>query len=62
VKHGRHKRVDELYVDGKWLLIERHVKNRDAFTDIYNCAYEAKLISIDEKRTHKIDKKTHSPN
>ena len=29
--------------------IRRHVKNSDAVTDIYNRAYEAIMISMDEK-------------
>lgn len=30
-------------------VIRKHVKNRDAFTEIYNRAYEAILISMDAK-------------
>lgn len=40
------KRVDELMLP-VLNAINRHVKDRDAKTDIYNRAYEALLISMD---------------
>ena len=42
------KRVDELMLP-VLNAINRHVKDRDAKTDIYNRAYEALLISMDVK-------------
>ena len=41
------KRVDELMLP-VLNAINRHVKDRDAKTDIYNRAYEALLISMEE--------------
>jgi len=41
------KRVDELMIP-VLNAINRHVKDRDAKTDIYNRAYEALLISMEE--------------
>lgn len=40
-------RVDELMRPVS-AAVERHIKNSDAITDIYNRAYEAVYISIDE--------------
>lgn len=42
------KEIDELMCPVK-TAIERHVKDRTAFTDIYNRAYEALMISMDAK-------------
>ena len=41
------KRVDELMLP-VLNAINRHVKDKDAITDIYNRAYEAIIISMEE--------------
>ena len=44
----------EKYMPPVRAAIKRYVKNRDAFTDIYNRAYEAVMNSMDVKDTAKI--------
>lgn len=41
----------EKYMPPIMAAIKRHIKDHDAFTDIYNRAYEAIMISMDENDT-----------